>query len=372
MKQNNKINSFSLSALILPLSGAPFWGILTSYMVHTSKTATLISMIIGFIISLIISKIFLKFFDCFPDLLGADKIKRTFGFLSYLINSLYGIIALIMYIFLSYRLSNFISSQYLTETLNTYIYALIIFITTFIASKKIETITRISIISFYISLIIFVFDFSSLITNIDYNNFLPLVTVSLKDILKSSISFSLYFTLPLFYLLCYKKNNLVDKDKFNKMYYKMLTLSFMILFISLSTTIGVYGIYLTNLFDYPLYTVLKKIKIFSFLESIENISVIIWIIYTINACSLLLCSTFDNLKITYNLNNKKSNILNIILIILIFIFPLLFYNNSNFVETYEYVKIPLLVTFILLVLVILTTFIISLKYKKRKIKSLSS
>ena len=39
MKNNEKTNSFSLSTLVIALSGAPFWGILTSYMIHISKTA---------------------------------------------------------------------------------------------------------------------------------------------------------------------------------------------------------------------------------------------------------------------------------------------------------------------------------------------
>ena len=62
MKNNEKTNSFSLSTLVIALSGAPFWGILTSYMIHISKTASLISMLIGFVLSLILSLIFLKFF----------------------------------------------------------------------------------------------------------------------------------------------------------------------------------------------------------------------------------------------------------------------------------------------------------------------
>ena len=54
MKNNEKTNSFSLSTLVIALSGAPFWGILTSYMIHISKTASLISMLIGFVLSLIL------------------------------------------------------------------------------------------------------------------------------------------------------------------------------------------------------------------------------------------------------------------------------------------------------------------------------
>ena len=35
--KNEKVNSFSLSILVITLSGAPFWGILTSYLLYNSK-----------------------------------------------------------------------------------------------------------------------------------------------------------------------------------------------------------------------------------------------------------------------------------------------------------------------------------------------
>ena len=52
-----------------------------------------------------------------------------------------------------------------------------------------------------------------------------------------------------------------------------------------------------------------------------------------------------------DMNNKKSKILNSILILIAFIFPLIFYKNNNYLETYGYVKFPLIVTLVLLVLI---------------------
>ena len=89
-------------------------------------------------------------------------------------------------------------------------------------------------------------------------------------------------------------------------------------------------------------------------------------IYTINAGSIMLCTLFDNLQAAYNLNNKKSKILNSILILIAFIFPLIFYKNNNYLETYGYVKFPLIVTLVLLVLIIISTIVVSIKYKKNK------
>ena len=76
MKESNeKINSFSLSTLVITLSGAPFWGILTSYLLYNSREATPISMIIGYILGLLISKTILTLNDKHTNLISSLTLK---------------------------------------------------------------------------------------------------------------------------------------------------------------------------------------------------------------------------------------------------------------------------------------------------------
>ena len=72
---NEKINSFSLSTIIVSLCTCTFYGVFSSYIINTSKNSSLISILIGFIISLIISKIFLSFFKKKEDLNFTNKIN---------------------------------------------------------------------------------------------------------------------------------------------------------------------------------------------------------------------------------------------------------------------------------------------------------
>ena len=364
--KNEKVNSFSLSVLVITLSGAPFWGILTSYLLYNSKEATPISMIIGYFLGLIISKIFLSFNDTHKDLISSKKIEKIYGKFSIVINIIEAVLAIFAYIFLCYRLSSFLSSQYLIETPDIYFYILILALTFYIANQGIETLTRVTIISIYVALAIFLFDYINLFKDINFNNFLPIITVNFKSIIKSSIIYALFSSVLPMFAMSISKSELTDPENFNKMYYKMYSISFIILLIAITSTIGVYGINLSSLFDYPLYTVLKKIEIFSFLDSIENISVMLWILYSINAASAVLLSIFNNLKEALNLDKKKTKYFKVLTMILILIITILFYKKNSYIETIEYIKYPIYVTFILFMLTFISLIIYKLKPNKKR------
>lgn len=359
--KNEKINSIGLSSLIISLSGASFWGILTSFMLSKSKTSIIISMPIGFILGLIISKIILTFYDKFPNLSLTNKVKKAYKKLSIIVNFIILVISILMYIFLAYRLSNFLSSQYLIDTPTIYFYILTLLLTWYTANKGIETLTRVSLISLYTCIVIFIFDLVNLIQYINVDNYLPLITVDFKSILISGIIYALYSTIPLLYITTCKKDSLVDKDKFNKCYYIMYTLSFILVFTAITVTLGIFGSNLINMFDYPLYSVLKKIQIFSFIDSIENISASIWILFTINACSFLNLAIFNNIKETLNLSNKNI-IYKIITMLIILLIPIIFFIKNSYTETFNYIKIPVIFTLVSLVIIMITTII--LKFKK--------
>lgn len=351
----NKINSISLSTLVVALSGAPFWGIISSYLFNYSKNSIFISMIIGFIIGLVIVKIFLLYFNKESNKTIVEKNKNVYGKFSIIVNSLFIILSLSIYLFLTYRLTSFLSSQYLIQTPKIYMYLLILITTFYISSKGIETITRVSTISLFLALIIFSFDFFSLIQYINFDNYLPLINTNTLDIIKSSIIFSIYFSVPCIYITTYKKDIIVDKDKFNKTFYLFFILSFIVVFLAAITTLGIFGSKLTSMFEYPLYSILKRIELFSFIDSVENISIILWLLYIINSSSVILNSTINSIEITYNIKNKK--IINIILFIILLIIPKLFLMNNNYVESFKYVIVPLTVCVIILIQIIISLFL---------------
>ena len=355
-----KINSFSLCAMVVALSGAPYWGIINAYLFYTSENSVLISMVIGLIISFIATKIFLSIFNKDTNKTIIGKFKIIYGKYSIIVNILYILISFSIYIFLSYRLTAFLSSQYLIETPKIYMHLIVIVTIFYMASKGIEALTRVSVLSLYLSLITFSFIFFSLLKHIEFNNFLPVFLVSGTNILKSSLVFAAYFSIPTFYINSIKKDQIVDKEKFNKTFYVMYFISFIILSISTGITLGVYGIKIANLFDYPLYSVLKKISLFHFIDSIENISMVLWILYVLNASAMVLYSVISAVKETFNIN--KNRIIIGVLFALAFLIPRILFMKNNFVEQFGYVTYPLSTGLALLLIIFITLVL----YKKKK------
>ena len=362
MNQPEKVNSFSMSTLVVASSGVSLWGILGAFLFHTSGNATLLSMTIGFILSLIIVYIYLKFFNMEPGLSITGKIKMVYGKLGMVANIIFIISILVVYVFYTYRLTAFLSSQYLVGTLKIYFHILILAITFCIAKNGVGTLVRVSTISMFICFFILAINYIALFPSFDINNFLPLFDASIKNIMLSAFVFSIYFSSPTICINVIKKNQLTDPQKFTKSYLKMYTLSFLILFAAIAATLGIYGVHLAQMFDYPLYTILKKIDILSFIESLENISIIIWILYIIITTSGLLLTSINSIKEVFSFKSNK--ILFPILFLLTLLIPEKLYQDNRNIEMVQYIYIPLTAE-ILLVLFIIITLIIY-KFKKKK------
>lgn len=366
MRKDEKVNCFGLCTSIIALSGASFYGIYSSYILNVAKTSTLIAMIIGYLLSGVFSSIILSFFKSKPELSLALKMKFIYNKFYYVVNILFSLCTLFIYIFLTYRLTSFICSQYLVDTSKRLVLLAILFCTFHIADKGIETTTRVSTLSFYVAMAIFLFDIFALFGQIEIDNYLPITNFNVKDIAKSSFIFALYFSVPIINIYACKFDQISDKEKFSK-YFKIAHLfSLLILFLSITTALGVLGIELCNIFDYPLYTVLKKISLFKFIESFENVSIMLWVIYIINATSISLLCTFNTLKDTFNFKSKSLKYMKGILFTIAFLVPTVFFMNNTFVESLNFVWIPACLTILLLLIVTLSLILIKIKNKLHK------
>lgn len=358
----DKINSFSLSTILFMINLAILFGIINSYLLNTSKTSTPISLLLGYLLSVILSLIPLKLFNTNENLNLSQKTKKAFGKLSVLINIIYILTSLTLYILITYRLTSFISSQYLIETRKEFLLIPTLLITYYIANKGLETTTRLSQISFFICIAIFIFDALGLLTHINIQNLFPIISTSKHNILKSALTFSIFSSVPFTFINITNKNNLSDKKKFNKYYHTMHIISFIVITLAITITLGVYGIHVTNLFDYPLYTVLKKISLFNFLDSIENASIMLWPLALIIASSTILLFINNILDSTTKHSNKIKKAIPIIS----FIIPYTLLMNNTLIETFKYLIIPTITVIIIQSTNLLTLIILKLREKTKK------
>ena len=351
MNYNEKINSFSYSTIILHLCTSSFYGIFSSYIISKTKNSSLISLLIGFIISLLISSIILKYINTLEELNYIEKTKYLFPKLSIIINTISIICSIFGYTLITYRLTTFLSNHYLINTPRYLISLLIIVYTYYASTKGIQTIIRISLVTFIISMINFIFDLFSLINQINIENLLPIVNSNTKSIIISSILFSLYFSVPIIYLNIIPLSKLNDKYNFKKYYYLMISISFIIIFLSTLTSIGVNTSMVCSLFDYPIYSTLKRIRLFSFIDSLENLSISAWFLFIINMSNIIILYIFNGIKETFN---TKNNIYKILILLFIFIIQNFVFSNNNFNESHKYIYIPIIPLSISLFIIVIS------------------
>lgn len=323
---NNKISTGETLAISTSLIAALFPGIINNLILSISKNASPISIIIALIFSIIpifmissISKKINTSLFCF--------LKEKFGIIGYLINIYLIIMAIITLSISSWLFIDFLISQFLTRNSYYFIAILISLIAAYCVNKGLETISRTSFILFLISLITILISWICLSGYIKIDNFKPLIDVPTKNILKSSFIITTFLSAPLIYILDlkYKTNK---KNFERKLILSPIFASFLLLgFITL--IIGIYGIDLSSMFIYPIYSLFKKIEILGFIERIENIATLVLIIPFFNMFCYLIYYTKNNITKLIKINKNKEKILTYFLSITIPINAIYFFTNYN-------------------------------------------
>ena len=199
-----------------------------------------------------------------------------------------------------------------------------------------------------ISLAIIIITILSVIKDGDINYFLPLITTKKYSLIKSSFYFSIFTVIP---------NSLLFDIKIDlKNHLKSYVISSLVsLFIGIFI-IYVLGPYLIKVFRFPEYMVLKQIKVFNFIEKIENLVGLIWIFNLFISASISL----------YNVNKIiKNNKFMIFFVVLVpFLVEFISSNYNYAISIYK--NLPLLL------FIIGSLFLFSLYRIMKKIKKVAS
>lgn len=331
MINKDKINSFEFISLIPFISSSIIMGSGFLYLYNKANKSAIISMVIGFIISIFFYLLIFKVFKTNPNKPLSLKIKDTFPKWFYYLAT----IMIILVTFFSgslvlYRLTSFFYTQFLTDS-NKIMLSLILALLIFYAStKNIEVLGRFSIIALFICIIVYLFNLFTLLPQLEINNMLPIFDASIKDILMSSLIFSIVVSGPSLLLLSVSKGNISNPEKLKK--YLILTYiitAIMLLIINICT-LGGLGIEIAQLYTYPAYIVLKKIHIFDFITSIENITILIWffflIIYSVFSFIVIKDKTAEIFKIK---NNKIKNLVLLGFIIIGIVGDVVFFSGKT-------------------------------------------
>lgn len=346
---NNKISSLQFSTLMIYpilslLSGIGLYNIIKIAQIDC-YISTIISTILGFIII----GLFIFTLNYKKDLTLPEKNIYLFGkVLGNIINYLINILILFVGIVLIYSISNSIISQFLAETP---IYIILTFMGLTIiynVTKGIEVIARTGIIFFIIIIILTIISTLGLIPFFDVSNIKPILANGISKPLEAGITLTLTNIVPILIMLIIPKNNITNSKKINKYIIILYLISMTFIFLATFLTIGALGIHLLKIFPHPEYIVLKKISIFGFIDRIENIIYIKWLLNDFISFCLIVYYISNSIK----KQNKQKLLPTITTIIILVLSQMLFKDNTEFkwfiYHVYPYLNLLLLTIFIII------------------------
>lgn len=262
-------NQDNYGALHFILSLALFMGAGISNLLRISKSDVWICIILGTILGFIILKIFSK--------LNNKGLKIT----SYISN-------IVILFFGLFSTTKLISSIYLSSTPSYIIMIPNILLIIYTVKQGFNAFLRSTNTLFIFLLILISSTAFMLLPGIEIDYFKPVMTSKINNILLGSLSTAITMTLPIVLIPNFKK------------YYKpkFYLYSAIILFIIIICTFGNLGVEMSALYRYPEYIVLKRISALNFIDNVENILFIIWIIIGFTS------STMSSLNIKKLYGNK--------------------------------------------------------------------
>ena len=346
-----KISYLELASIIIIQTVTTFFGISISILKEGAGVNSWLSALISYIIGLIPIIIIIYISNYRTDLRLNEKINNLFGNkIGLCINIILSLLLVSLAITLLYNINNFILSQFLYRTPFTVSCTLFIILIIYNTNKGINVISKVSLLLLIFNIFLYTINIVTLFQNIDINNFLPLLKENTKNIIPSSIKISCINYLPLLTILIIPKDKLTVPKKYTKTVIISYIIGAIISFGLIITTFGVLGIDLINAFEYSEYIVLRKVKLLGFLERIENIISLQWIIGTYVYLTIIVYTISKSIPFKSTKAHKYINL--IIGIILITLTMFIFKDNTIF-DNYIKNIFPYLMASIFLIYIIL-------------------
>ena len=264
-----KINSLEYNAIIWFIIRAGFPELTLATILYNIKQDAWISIIIGSLIGLIPFGIYEYLKQKYPSenlITLNQKLWKNFG---NILNMLIMLGSLTIVICTFWILVHFANSLFLYKTSPWIISFAFIIPVGYAISKGVHVIGKVSLMLFYISIFINILIILGLTGNIDISNVKPILENSLESIFTCSIIFTGINITKLFFLSIIPKNQVINySSKKNLLLYVIACLNLVQIAF---TTVCVFGIDLSTLYEYPAFQILKRVNILGIFDRIESI-----------------------------------------------------------------------------------------------------
>ena len=287
--------------IIYFLTQSLFLGFGISILFSISSKDCYIGALLGLLIGFVIIYLYSKFLELkkkrnLKEILKQNKILGIFVYLILIIASY----ILLIYSLVIYKV--FVASFMLIKTPEILLLIPIVIFGTYGAFKGLTVINRVAESLIPIALGLAAFAFLGIVGLFDTSNFLPILTTTPTNFFKTAITFAGISTFPNLLTIHYQ-----EKPKYMLTTYSLTCLLIIATIIYVN---GILGEEIVHIYRFPEYMVLKQLKLFQFIEKVENILSIAWIFNIF----ILLMTSIHSIKEL--LPNKKPKIITVIILIL--------------------------------------------------------
>lgn len=320
------ITSLEYNTLIWFLIRASFIELTSSILISKALQDAWISVIIGILIGLIPFSIYTYLKYKFPNenIVSLNtKILGKFGIFLNII-TIAGIFIFSTCSF--WTLIHFIDSQFLYKTSTSIIIMVFIIPIAYALTKQFHIFSKVSLIMFYVVIIFIIIILFGLFSNINIENLKPILYNKPNNIIYASFFFTGFNILPLFLLTIIPNNKIKNNTiKKNTLFYFLTTLSLLnVIFL----TISIFGIELTQLYDYPSFHLLKRVSVLDIIDRVESILSLEWVLAMFIQIVMSLYFIKISIKQTFKTKEKTNNY-----IILIICLIIAFLTNNIFITS---------------------------------------
>ena len=353
-----KITSLEYNTLLWFLTRATFIEITAEILLNTAHQDSWISILIAIIIGFFPVAIYSYLKNKFPDKNIIQINKELLGKFGTFLNLILIAGTLIFGICSFWIVVHFIDSQYLYRTPIIIIIIILILPVIYTITKNFHVFGKVSLIMFYISLFFILVILSGLVGNIDLNNIKPILNNSPNNILYGTFCFIGFNIIPLFLLNIIPKNNIKGySPKKSFIFYLISGLSLLnVMFL----TISIFGIHLSELYNYPSFHLLKRVSVLDIIDRVESILSLEWFLALFVQIMLSLFFIKEALKETFKIKEKTNNIImTIVCLTFVFLTNIIFITKGTEIAYFENILIYIL--YITGLIIPLITFFKSLK-----------
>ena len=345
---NNKILKLEFISMLIINLLSTFYITYTKYINHIDYLNILLSII--FIIP--IYAIFYIIFNYQDNLALNDKINTLFGpKIGYIFNIIIIAIVYTLLIFNFSILIYYIKIYYLNKTPLLIIATSLAMPLILITFKGLKGIARLSFIIIFLNIIIYLFLLFKLIFFIKINNLIPNINIDI------SYKYTILNIINIFAFLIIPKKDIINNKKINIYIFISLITTTLLLTLLIFTSIGILGTKLFNFFEYPIYTLFKRIHIFKFINRLENII----FLTVINNAFINISLLIYYINRVVNRNNSKLFIY--YLTFLVIITSIIIFNS----RLYNFNAIILTYTLLLIIMFIISLFICTKKIMNKSL-----